>query len=1304
MPLNFRSLPLYLHVLTLLALAVLSPGCSGTPSDDDDSTPTPTGVTPTLPPGITPTLAPGVTPTPVTPEGPVLTVAREELYFGTVLMGDTGTLSLELANDGNESLDVTLQVTKDYNSVFSVQGNTAVSVPAGKTHTSTLLFSPNGPVVFSAELKLESNDPAASQVLLLLVGQGQEPVDEDDDGFYLGDDCDDLNPEIYPGSPELCDGLDNDCSGSPDHICETTDNDQDGSVLFYDCNDSDPLTYPGAPELCDGSDRDCNGEATSSTVFMWFKDLDGDGYGLETDGLESCFAPTGYAPARGDCNEADTAIHPFATEASDTDGVDQNCDNLDGTGSKVIGPESSIQSALDASIHGQTVWVGPGTYVAFNLNFKGKQIRLAAVGMQARTTIDGTSKGSIFVFASAEDERSWLDGFTLTRGSATNGGAISLSSSSPRISDLDLVSNTASSRGGALYLLNANPTLTRIFGGKNRAGSGGGMYAEKSNPTLTDIELRENSASSGGAIYLKSANPTGSHITADNNEASTRGGALSLDSSSPVLSDLMLSGNFAGEDPNYTADGEGGGIHLNNSSPLLQRITLSANRAGGGGGIYSISSSATLIDVVISNNHADYYGGGAYFGEFSESSISQGEISENSSDGTAGGLIGYLGTLSLSNVTLRNNTTDSGITLQFEDLELHMTNTTVVENRGTLAGGVCLVNVAATITNSLFAYNYPYNLYNDPTNDAGLTIQYSNLYKRPGAQNHNLPSLDSTNVTVEPGFAFYSPNNDSTDDDFHLRPSSPLRNIGSPSITDPDGTRSDIGAYGGPLADISFYQDADNDSLFDGWEQRYLGSLASSGTGDDDADGLSNLKELQASTLPTVADTDIDNHGDGKEVSAGTNPLASSSQPGHNGLVVLRVPEDFTNLQTAINWCGDTCEIALGAGTLIDSARIEGRLLTLHGAGATATILQATPGERALTVLSSELDVAGLTIKGGTAEQGGGMHLNSVGGIVQNMIVTENIAEEGAGIWLQTSNLTLSHLTITDNNAVGSGGGIYLYDSDPTIVDSAITYNTSGSGGGINMAYSDPTLERVVIAHNAGDSNGDGGGIRLFSSDATLSQVELTYNTSSDGGALAAVRSNLVIRHSVLANNAAAQGGGVSLSEGTVSVQNSVIAFNTASSGGNVYATPGTDIASELTLTYSTLFNPTGVSGYSSSYSANANIFPTGTYLTVEPKFAAYTKISSTYTPCTYGVDSSCVPYDLHLASNSPLINAADPTLTDADGSRADIGLYGTLKGSIWDRDYDSFPDWFWPGSITTPPSGFSRSSYDSADLDASVH
>ena len=88
-------------------------------------------------------------------------------------------------------------------------------------------------------------------------------------------------------------------------------------------------------------------------------------------------------------------------------------------------------------------------------------------------------------------------------------------------------------------------------------------------------------------------------------------------------------------------------------------------------------------------------------------------------------------------------------------------------------------------------------------NPQNLTLKYNNIWNCE--TNYTGVTPDSTNISVDPMVL----NNDSTqgDLDFHLQSFSPLIDAGDPDILDKDGTRNDIGLYGGPFGEIYQYQD-----------------------------------------------------------------------------------------------------------------------------------------------------------------------------------------------------------------------------------------------------------------------------------------------------------------------------------------------------------------------------------------------------------------------------------------------------------------------------------------------------------------
>ena len=75
---------------------------------------------------------------------------------------------------------------------------------------------------------------------------------------FIAHDCDDFLPQINPGMPELCNGIDEDCDLEVDEDFDVDED--DWATCFGDCDDDNDAVNPGAEEVCDAFDNDCDGE------------------------------------------------------------------------------------------------------------------------------------------------------------------------------------------------------------------------------------------------------------------------------------------------------------------------------------------------------------------------------------------------------------------------------------------------------------------------------------------------------------------------------------------------------------------------------------------------------------------------------------------------------------------------------------------------------------------------------------------------------------------------------------------------------------------------------------------------------------------------------------------------------------------------------------------------------------------------------------------------------------------------------------------------------------------------------------
>ena len=160
-----------------------------------------------------------------------------------------------------------------------------------------------------------------------------------------GTDCDDVDPAVYLGATETCDGKDNNCNGNIDENAGTTwyadtDGDAVGNTAAPlractqpsgyvqtngDCDDTNPSIRPGATELCNGLNDDCDGEIDEDvTNQSWYADADRDGYGAG-DATDDCKAPSpSHVTNDDDCDDSSDAVYPGAAEQCDD--IDHDCD------------------------------------------------------------------------------------------------------------------------------------------------------------------------------------------------------------------------------------------------------------------------------------------------------------------------------------------------------------------------------------------------------------------------------------------------------------------------------------------------------------------------------------------------------------------------------------------------------------------------------------------------------------------------------------------------------------------------------------------------------------------------------------------------------------------------------------------------------------------------------------------------------------------------------------------------------------------------------------------------------------------
>ena len=332
--------------------------------------------------------------------------------------------------------------------------------------------------------------------------------------------------------------------------------------------------------------------------------------------------------------------------------------------------------------------------------------------------------------------------------------------------------------GGALYAYYAPSGIdyTDVTFTDNTAGSaGGGLYHYYGHADLDGVSFEGNEAAgqSGGGAYLHGVAPSYGYdfllkdVLAQDNQAGGDGGGLAI----------YLTHNLQAEDLrvlNNTSENAGGGLYLTGALKVtVERSLLAGNEAVYGGGLYVTGGTggktgSLWANLVIQQNIADV-GGGACFVENDGNTVANNTFVGNSAVEAGSSLCLYDERLDLRNNVLSYDDTVPSVTVY--DLE--------------------------TLVYGAFEYNDWY------ANSAGLA----------DGEAADEDIWGTGTVELAPLFASYDGDGNMEDDSLVLARDSRLIDAGDPDLLDPDGSISDIGAYGGPGAPT---QDDDGDG-YEAW-------------------------------------------------------------------------------------------------------------------------------------------------------------------------------------------------------------------------------------------------------------------------------------------------------------------------------------------------------------------------------------------------------------------------------------------------------------------------------------------------------
>ncbi|MBU1702019.1 MAG: T9SS type A sorting domain-containing protein [Candidatus Eisenbacteria bacterium] len=357
-----------------------------------------------------------------------------------------------------------------------------------------------------------------------------------------------------------------------------------------------------------------------------------------------------------------------------------------------MGNFPTIQAAVDGSINGDIIeltdgyFTGPGNRDVY-IYQKTLTIR-SQTGDPNTTEIhpegDESNYHRAFYFENLSSDFC-LEGIGITSGFHDDGGAIYCLNANPTITNCVFGANFAWDDGGGAYLANSNPNFINCRFIFNEADYGAGICCWDSHATFTDCEFWRNSAllSGGGLCGRSYSNITLENCIFDENKVVQSGGGIYCREASSIsatattfeYNEAAAGGGVYGHTARFNlgeceirhnSAASGAGLFISDpDSFAVLACTFHANSGNWGGGIFLTNSgtSNSIEDCEFTENHA-ITGGGLYFTDYSSPSITGCTFMRNwAGDHGGGGYFQYESNCIMGSCTFFENTASDGACL-----------------------------------------------------------------------------------------------------------------------------------------------------------------------------------------------------------------------------------------------------------------------------------------------------------------------------------------------------------------------------------------------------------------------------------------------------------------------------------------------------------------------------------------------------------------------------------------------------------------------------------------------------------------